>query len=86
MLQAGRSRVRVPMRSLDFFNLPNLVLLGLRTQPDLNRYICDAGRRKTFVSLTMLSGSGAGRLPRRNLIFVHGIQKILSECLIRQYT
>jgi hypothetical protein len=23
MLQAGRSRVRVPMRSLDFFNLPN---------------------------------------------------------------
>jgi hypothetical protein len=23
MLQAGRSRVQVPMRSLDFFNLPN---------------------------------------------------------------
>jgi hypothetical protein len=23
MLQAGRSRVRFPMRSLDFFNLPN---------------------------------------------------------------
>jgi hypothetical protein len=23
MLQAGRSRVRVPMRSLKFFNLPN---------------------------------------------------------------
>jgi hypothetical protein len=23
MLQAGRSRVRVPMRLLDFFNLPN---------------------------------------------------------------
>jgi hypothetical protein len=23
MLQAGRSRVRIPMRSLDFFNLPN---------------------------------------------------------------
>jgi hypothetical protein len=23
MLQAGRARARVPMRSLDFFNLPN---------------------------------------------------------------
>jgi hypothetical protein len=36
MLQAGRSRVRLPMRSLDFFNLPNpssrTVVLGL-TQP-----------------------------------------------------
>jgi hypothetical protein len=36
MLQAGRSRVRFPMRSLDFFNLPNpsnrTVFKGL-TQP-----------------------------------------------------
>jgi hypothetical protein len=36
MLQAGRSRVRVPMTSLDFFNLPNpssrTVALGW-TQP-----------------------------------------------------
>jgi hypothetical protein len=36
MLQAGRSQVRIPMRSLDFFNLPNpssrTVALG-STQP-----------------------------------------------------
>jgi hypothetical protein len=36
MLQAGRSRVRVPMRSLDFFDLPNpsnrIMALG-STQP-----------------------------------------------------
>jgi hypothetical protein len=36
MIQAGRSRVRIPKRSLDFFNLPNpsgrTMLLGL-TQP-----------------------------------------------------
>jgi hypothetical protein len=36
MLQAGRSRVHFPMRSLDFFNLPNpsshTMALGL-TQP-----------------------------------------------------
>jgi hypothetical protein len=36
MLQAGRSRVQVPMRSLDFFNLsnPSSLTMALRsTQP-----------------------------------------------------
>jgi hypothetical protein len=37
MLQAGMSRVRVPIRSLDFFNLPNPIsrTMALRSTQSL---------------------------------------------------
>jgi hypothetical protein len=36
MLEAGRSRVRVPMRSLDFFNLPNMALGSTRPLTEMS--------------------------------------------------
>jgi hypothetical protein len=50
MLQAGRSRVRFPMRSLDFFNLPNPSSLTMAlgsTQPltEVNRIFLGAKGR-----------------------------------------
>jgi hypothetical protein len=62
MLQAGRSRVRVPMRSLDFFNLPNpsirTMALGL-TQP-----VTEMGTRNLPGGLTT-SPPSVSRLPSK---------------------